>query len=223
MPIYDFVGKCGLAFEGVVAVGTQATPCRCKKKRCIASRDEIVRLRGHSNRFAVDAAPFKAPVVFRAKDGTYRFPGSTNSKETKRLERMGMERIELNTTSKIRRFERQMNAMENTKHQQFIAGQNAVFYAKQKESRDAMRAAIATGRMVMVDSEKGSKTYGRKYVGEVSEMQKDIMRQAMEHTDRTRPTGKGFDAGFNIQAFSYDSSNREEHRDVSTGWRGRKY
>jgi hypothetical protein len=171
----------------------------------------------------VDAAPFKAPVVYEAKDGTFRYPGADHSSETKRLERMGMKRIELNTTHAIRKFEKRVNDLENSKHRQFIAGQNAVFAARQKAGRDELRQAISTGRMRMRDSDPKSPTYGQMYTGEIGEMQKDMIRASLENVERSRPTGRGFDAGFNIQAFSYDSSNREEHRDVSTGWRGRKY
>ena len=43
--------------------------------------------------------------------------------------------------------------------------------------------------MVMVDSEVGSPTYGKKYVGEISEMQKDVIRQANNLLNRTGNIG----------------------------------
>lgn len=226
MPLYQVEcknKKTPHVFDVLLPVDRRDEPQKCRFCKSTATRERIV-LRGFSAREeAARAQAFAAPVVYKAKDGTYRFPGATNSKETQRLDRLGYERIELKDTRSIRRFEKSMNEIEGTKHRQFIAGQNALLAAKSKAHRDEFRQAIATGRMVMVDSEKGSPTYGQKYVGEINEMQKDMLRAAMEHTDRSRPTGRHFEPGFNIQAFSYDSSNREEHSDASTGWRGRKY
>lgn len=223
IPLYDFVSKCGREFEQLVALGTERVPCRCGKKRCIAKRDEVIRLRGYSVRNGGSHAQgFKAPVIYRDAKGSIRYPGHANSSETKRLEKLGFQRVEMTSIADIRRFEASINKDERRKYDNFIAAKDARFNAQQKASRDELRAAIATGSMVMVDSDRNSPTYGKKYVGQINEQQKDMIRASMEATDKRQTSDPHWDAGFHLDAFSNYSSNREEHRDVSTGWRGRK-
>lgn len=218
MPLYDFVGTCGLEFEQVVPIGTEEVSCRCDEKKCIANRDEIIRLRGYSVKYGGShAQAFSPPVIYMNAKGEMRFPGHSESKETKRLEKLGFERKELKTIHEIRKFEASMNQKERVKYDRFITAKNARFAAQQRPNRDELRQALATGRMVMRDAETGEK-----YVGEINEKQKGVIRAAMEYTDNRRTSDPNFDAGFHLDAFSNDFSNREEHRDISTGWKGRK-
>jgi len=114
-----------------------------------------------------------------------------------------MERVELNDTVKIRKFEKSMNESERQKYQAFQAGRERLYRDQRKISRDSPEWKAAYSRM--------------------SPREREFADYAMKQNDEKRFAERSFDAGFNIQAFSYDSSNREEHRDVSTGWRGRKY
>jgi hypothetical protein len=141
-------------FDAVIHVDKRDIPIKCRFCKAKAARSDRYVLRGFSAREeAARAQAFVAPCVYKGPDGTLRFPGHSHSSETKRLEARGFQRIELNTTSKIRQFEASMNKTENAKYREFVAARDASFTARQKSSRDELRAAISTGRMVMVDSD----------------------------------------------------------------------
>lgn len=205
MPLYEFQcrGKDNHVFDELLPVDRRDDVIKCRFCRAKASRERIV-LRGFSAREEqARAQSFTPPVVYKAKDGTYRFPGSPNSKETRRLEARGFERVELRDTRSIRKFESEMNTLERQKYQAFQAGRERLYRDQRKISRDSKEWQSAYSRM--------------------TPKEREFADYAMKQNDQKQFAERSFDAGFNIQAFSYDSSNREEHRDVSTGWRGRKY
>lgn len=129
-------------------------------------------------------------IVYRAGDGTYRFPGDASGTQAKRYEAQGFDRIELRSAQDVRRFERTMNEREL--------------------SRARRRVEIACANREQRESTSRSEL--RRHMQHFSRFGRDVARAAMDRNNgKARLAAK--DPGFHVEAFSYDRSNREESRD----------
>lgn len=142
---------------------------------------------------SVMAQRFSPIVVFRAKDGTYRFPGSSSARVPK-----GCERVEITSIHQARKFESEVNLTERMKHEQSAERQSKAF----NQVKDHFRSEL------------------RQRMQSFSSMGKDLAREAMRQNDN-RPS-KSYEPGFRIDILSNDSSNRDSYRDKETNWQGRK-
>lgn len=133
-----------------------------------------------------DAAPV---VVYKAHDGTFRFPGATESLSTKNYDKLGYQRVELKGYAAVRQFERRVNADERS------------------------RGQIRTERLHQMEQARTSANRGELFakMKSMSNLGKDVARASIERTDK-RPQPRTHDAGFHVSVYSDDRSSRAESR-----------
>lgn len=152
----------------------------------------------------------KKHVIHKDAKGNVRFPMHENAPIPK-----GYVKVELDTAG-VRKLEREMNVRERAKYMEAKERESHYFGAMQARNRRDLRTAIETGRIGVRGAD------GKMRTVEFSEFDKDFARFAMEQNNQRSGYDKGFEAGFNVEALSYDSSNREEYRDILNDWKGRK-
>lgn len=136
-------------------------------------------------------------IVYKAPDGSFRFPGDGNGLSAKQYEKQGFERVEIRGAVQMRRFESHMNKREYAMAQRkFERAQ------EQREYREKQLRSQLHEKM--------------KYM---SNLGRDVARAAMARNDG-KPIPRPTDGGFHNQAYSFDRGNREESRD-SVGRRRR--
>lgn len=129
-------------------------------------------------------------VVYQAPDGTFRYPGATESASTAHYDRLGYTRVELRSAPDVRRFERQVNQHERAENQQRVEAQH-----RQRESMEGRNRSDLFHRM------KTMSAAGRAIAQ--TAIDRNIARHQQE---RTR------EPGFRIEAYSEDRSSREVTR-----------
>lgn len=129
-------------------------------------------------------------IIFRAPDGTYRFPGDGNGLSAKNYEQQGFERMEIRGAVEMRRFEGRMNKSEMARAERHFEQRQQQREERQRETRARLRDAMAN----------------------MSEYGKAVARAAMAQGD-TKPTKRVNDCGFHSEVYAYNRSNREESRD----------
>ena len=131
-------------------------------------------------------------IVYKASDGSFRFPGDPNGLSAKTYEKQGMTRVELRGAADVRRFESQM-----TKQERSIAARKVETAHRNRELREShLRSEL------------------RQKMASMSERGRDVARAAMRFNDN-KPREGTKDPGFHVEAFSYNHSNRDESRDAS--------
>ena len=130
-------------------------------------------------------------VVFKAPDGSFRFPGDPNSLSVSRYEKQGFERIELRGAADVRRFETVMNKREYSRAARRVEAMQA--HREQREA--ATRSEL------------------RRLMGSMSERGRAVARAAMARNDN-KPRERARDVGFHVDVYSNSRSNREESRDA---------
>lgn len=144
-------------------------------------------LRPRQTRWQVDPI-----VVFRAPDGTYRFPGDRDDSGARKYEAMGYERQEIRGAAEMRQFEGRMEKSEYSRAQQRIERQQEQREEREHEMRSqlhhAMRSMSPRGRAV-------AEAMIRKHDAE-----------------RKAPISQ---VGFHSEIYSFNRSNRAEGRDAS--------
>lgn len=140
------------------------------------------------------AQPFSPVVVHRDASGAIRYPGSASAPVPP-----GFERVELTSLSEVRRFEAEVNKRENVEIQKFDYNRRRNIDEQIKANREALADRLREF------TPRGRNFYDR------------ARAQAEEKRERTHskaPSG----SNFHVEAFSFDSSNREQHRDASNEW-----
>lgn len=130
-------------------------------------------------------------VVYRAPDGTFRFPGDGNSLSTRNYDRQGLERIELRSAADVRRFQSHMNKREFAQAQRRVERLQELSERRTREMRSELRQRMQS----------------------MSEFGKAVARAAMNRND-AKPAPRAHDPGFHVDAFENNRSNREESRDA---------
>lgn len=128
-------------------------------------------------------------VVFKAPDGSYRFPGDAHGSQVGQYEKWGYERVEIRGAAEMRSFESRMNKAEYSKAMRQTERLHEARERREKESRSKLRDAM---------------------VG-MSEFGKAVARAAMQRND-DRPLKRTSHSGFHSEVFAYDRSNRDESR-----------
>ncbi len=128
-------------------------------------------------------------VVFKAPDGSFRFPGDTNGKMAHQYAKEGLERIEIRGAAEMRSFEGKMNARE-----QSILNRRFEAQQEQREKRQHVNRSELHHRMSSMSN------HGRA-----------VARAAMGRND-AKPVKRPGEPGFASEVYSYDRSNREESR-----------
>jgi hypothetical protein len=130
-------------------------------------------------------------IVYKASDGSFRFPGDTSGVGTHKYDRLGYERIELRSAADVRRFETVMNKRELSRASRRVEAMQAAREARESETRRELRRQMES----------------------MSERGRAVARAAMSMNDNKRRESAK-EVGFHVEAFSYDHSNRDESRDA---------
>ena len=137
---------------------------------------------------------FSDPVIVHvAKDGQYRFPGAANARVPK-----GFQKRELRTIREIESFERDVNCKLHAEARQHQENEERYYSDVRSQLRSELRMRMQS----------------------MSQQGRDFARAVMSLNDQRR--SKPTDPGFHLQVLHFDQTNREHHRDESTGWK-RKY
>lgn len=130
-------------------------------------------------------------VVFKAADGTYRFPGDANGVSARSYEKQGLERVELRNFADVRRFERTINQQERSKMARSVEAKHRGRQMQEADSRGHLLSAMKS----------------------FSNMGRDVARESIR-IGNNRPQPKTHDPGFRVEAYSDDRSSREVSRDA---------
>jgi hypothetical protein len=129
-------------------------------------------------------------VVFKAPDGSYRFPGDPNGLQAAKYARDGFDRVELRSAADVRRFEREVNQQDRSQS------------SRRAETLQASREARE--RMLRPEL--------RRLMPNFSRFGRDVARAAMARND-AKPREYSRDSNFHVDAYSNDRTNREAARD----------
>lgn len=130
-------------------------------------------------------------VVYRGPDGEFRFPGDAAGASARRYEQQGFERIELRNAADVRRFEHVMSQREYSRA------------ARRVERKQFMRE----------ERERHSRSELRRLMSSMTPFGRALARAAVQRNN-DKPVERARDAGFHVEAYSYDHSNRPESRDA---------
>ena len=134
------------------------------------------------------------PVVYHVNaEGKVRFPGAHNAPLP-----TGYERRELKTIGEVRAFQRRINLEEGAKIRAQVEEQCHWLETVEAANRGDLRQAMAR----------------------MSPRGRAFAELAIAIHNNIRPQSK--EAGFYIEPFEQDSSNREAYRDATTGWRPKR-
>lgn len=153
---------------------------------------------GHGSVLPNYAQRFDPIVVHLSGDGQYRFPASVDAPVPD-----GYRKVEIRTIQEADRVCREVNHREDE-----------TLRSVQQQS-DAGRQATRTRNQAFMNNMRSRLSpQGRQFLDQAREYQ--VMK------DKERENSKPRSTNFHIDVFAHDSSNREQHRDERTGWRGRK-
>ncbi len=131
-----------------------------------------------------------APViVFRAPDGTHRFPGEGDGTAARRYTKMGYTEVSIRNATEMRAFEGRMNRDEQAHASQV--------FERREQQREASESARRSG---LRDEMQRMTPYG-----------KDLARAALAQSDSVRRAAH--QVGFHSEVYNVDRSNREDSRD----------
>lgn len=131
-----------------------------------------------------------AVVVYQAPDGSFRFPGDPNGLSAKQYERQGLKRVEARGWAEVRQLEHTIEQHENRNR-----GQH----------QDHLQARREAGQ----HARRGELFYRMKTM---SRLGREVARLSIERSNN-RPLPRRGEAGFHVEAYSNDRSNREQSRD----------
>ena len=148
----------------------------------------------HGNARGRDAQVATPTVVFKNKNGKYKFPGRSNAPTPK-----GYQRIELNTQRARDKFEREFGAAETAKlrenwHQEQIGWEQTLKHNKA----------------------------GLEYLRDMSPQGRQLYDQCMADIAKRREKPSPGEAGFHIESNHFYTQGREAWCDKDTGWKDRK-
>jgi hypothetical protein len=154
-----------------------------------------------------NAQRFTPVVIHRDAQGNIRYPGHANAPVPE-----GFHKVELTDFHQIRKFEKEVNERERVKFQEHHAAQYRNLEKQLNASRDALVIDEKTGKPIgsMQDLVRNFSSRGKRFY--------DAMHQASQQRLREFASRSLKDANFYVEAFSQNSSNREEHRDPSNDW-----
>lgn len=130
-------------------------------------------------------------VVFKAPDGSYRFPGDANGLSAANYAKLGYDRVEIRGAAEMRAFESRMNKADYSRAQRRVERMQEQREAREHESRRELR------RLMESMSERG----------------RAVAKAVMARNDG-KPKPKASDSGFHSEAYAYNRSNRDESRDA---------
>lgn len=130
-------------------------------------------------------------VVFKAADGSFRFPGDPNGLSAKSYERQGLQRVEIRGAAEMRSFEKQMNQREYSRAARAVERKQEMRERRESETRSQLRDAMRT----------------------MSPLGQAVARATMARND-AKPRERVGEINFGSEVYSYDRSNREASLDA---------
>ena len=146
-----------------------------------------------------------AVVLYKAPDGTFRFPGSDDphGRTATKYKDLGYERIEARGWAEVRRVEAMVNDRQRHEIRQRVERQCEMREAAIKARRSDVYNGMANSfRMPIVG--KNGRIIGYRSV-KLSERGKAIMRAAIEHNNN-KPGPRSYDPGFHVSVFHHRQS-----------------
>ena len=152
----------------------------------------------HGSIWSSHAQRFSPIVIHVSASGEYRFPASVEAPVPD-----GYRKVEIRTIQEADRVSREVNAREDS-----------TLRSVQAQSETGRHLTRQRNRAFMDSIRHKLSPAGREYL--------DRAREYVAHKDRERENNKPRATNFHFDVFAHDSSNREQHSDERTGWKGRK-
>jgi hypothetical protein len=149
-------------------------------------------------------------IVFKAADGTFRYPGDATGLSAANYEKLGYERVEIRGWADMRRFERTVNGQQRSEIARRVERQLEVHEAQVKMRRSEAINGLRNGFTIPELDERGVRT-GRMKTVRMSAQGADIMRACMERNDN-KPRTREFEAGFHSDVYNNSRGNRDDSR-----------
>jgi hypothetical protein len=152
-------------------------------------------------------------VVYRALDGSFRFPGETGGTSCAKYDRMGYQRVEARGFAEVRALESRMNQHEQSHLRR--AEERRLEAAEQQDAvrRSDIRHGLEQGFRVperRMCADGVIRATGRMITTHLRPQARDVMRRAMEQSDRKGHRRIG-EPGVHVDCYSNDRSNREAY------------
>lgn len=151
-----------------------------------------------------------AVIVFKTPDGSYRYPGQSDGLSVDNYVKLGYERVELRGFADVRRFERDVNTQQGREIAERAERQMISHLEGTRRRRSEVYNGMANGFVIPVRDPRTGQQIGTKVV-KLSPAGLDTMRNAMKEMD-SREGPRAREAGFHVDAYSNDRSNRDESR-----------
>ncbi len=156
------------------------------------------------------AQGFTPVVIHQDAAGNIRYPGASSAPVP-----AGFQRVELTTLHDVRRFEREVNAVEGARIRKDDYNRRVTMDQEIISNREAIREGVQVRDRENPDRVRTMRLEdftprGKQFYDHMS--READARRARNHAK----AGKG--PGFFLEAFSQDASNREAHRDRSNDW-----
>jgi putative FmdB family regulatory protein len=212
MPLYDFTcDQCGSVAEYLFKYSELPPKMKCNECELgVASYTPTFWDCSpiQTTRRIQNAQRFSPVIIHRDANGNIRFPGNTNAPVPE-----GFQKVELSTIQQVRALEKEVNTRDSVKAGEFHNARGKFLDGQLKENRRAVDEILAGGTWQGVEDGKiverrGISPRGQKILAQLREVS---MQKQARGRSRVSPE-------FIVEAFTQDSSNREDHRDASSNW-----
>lgn len=149
-------------------------------------------------------------VVFKAPDGTYRFPGDPNGKASQKYAKLGYERIEARGQQERDRLERRLNTWQRDEVHRRIERHQQVREEGIHHRRSEVTHGMRNGFTIPETDRQGRLT-GRTRTVKLSGFGRDLMQVAMARND-AKPGPQFRDPGCHFDVNHNDRGSRDESR-----------
>jgi len=191
MPMYDFECPKGHVTEHFLSKFTERV--QCGEDGCVEEGEYRTSF-WYSSSAGHKAQGFAPVVIHTDAEGNVRLPAHPDAPMPP-----GFQKVLLTNIHEIRKFENKMNQVEKAKIED---------HARNKVRN--MNGQLAENRRVMAEMIKKFSPRGQKFYA--------AMREASEKKQRDFANRPLAEPNFHVEAFSQDSSNREQYRDKANDW-----
>jgi hypothetical protein len=158
-----------------------------------------------------------AVVVYRAPDGSFRFPGETGGTGCAKYDALGYTRVEARGFAEVRALEKKMNAVESSHmarlEERRLAAQEQGMSLRRSETRRGLEQGFRIPESELRADGEVHHT-GRMLTVRMRQQGRDAMRAMMARDDAKGPRRVGTSPGIHVDAYSNYRGNRDESRDA---------
>jgi len=164
-----------------------------------------------------NANHFDPVVIHEGPNGRIRFPAHANAPIP-----AGFHKKELTTIGEVRRFQRRVNQIEDSKIRQQIEHECEVLETQESANRSDLFNMMRNGGFVEYPkfNDRGQVVGMERREVHFSEKMKAFAQVAMNRNNSIRPRSQS--ANFTIEPFEMDQSNRDAYRDERDGFRSKR-